>query len=157
MKKITLFTLLLTLIISCSKDKSESISRVKKEELNMATNDLSFDKLKNTRWIIGENGLNGETPDTIIFDKPNKLTYISTDTGKEILDYSIEKDTITYISYSSEANLETDDEINCEQKNKLLFLDTKLKYIYFEQKCSNTPNSEKINMEGQNAYFRKIK
>lgn len=154
MKKIFIVTSLFLVIGSCTKEKTSEQTERKEEKV---FNELSFEKLKDTKWIIGEVGMNGEMPDTIIFATPNKLAYISTDTGKAILDYSIEKDTITFTDCTFETDMDTEKEIKCNQVNKILFLNTKLKYIYYDQKCSNSTETKRVNLEKENLYFRRIK
>ena len=157
MKNIFTLALAAMLLTACNKEKEATPLKPVETKQETASNELSFEKLKGTKWIIGEVGLNGEMPDTMIFDKPDKLTYISTDTGKEILDYSIEKDTITFTDHTFETDMDTDEEIKCEQVNKMLFLDTKLKYIYYDQKCSNSTETKRVNIEKENLYLRRIK
>ena len=55
-----------------NKDKiDENVANIQKNHAN----DLSFDDFKNTKWIVGEEGLNGELPDTIIFVSSGRLDY----------------------------------------------------------------------------------
>lgn len=139
MKKI--FFILLGTIVAISCKKTDT--------------DLNFQQFKNTKWIVGEVGLNGEKPDTIIFDKPETLTYISTDTGKEICKYSFSKDTLIFTSYTYESSLDSDD-IKCEYVNRLLYRNNTYKYCYYDEKCTGDNRFKRIQMDAMSVVFRKI-
>jgi hypothetical protein len=158
--KLLIFSLL---IISCNSKEIKKVDSVdvlkptKNEIKPILKTELNFKDFKNTKWIVGEVGLNGEKPDTIMFDKPNILVYISNETGQEILEYSFSRDTLIYISNSTEFDIKSNNDIKCEIISKLIFQDDKFKYIYLDKKCSNEKTYERINMEENNIFFKKVK
>ncbi|MGG5488150.1 hypothetical protein [Gaetbulibacter sp. PBL-D1] len=159
--KIKIKTLLigfLTLLISCNKRvKKTEINKVETELDYLKRENLNYDQFKGTKWIIGEIGLNGEKPDTIIFDNPKTLTYISTDTGKESCNFSFENDTLVFKSYGTEYDLETDKEITSESINKFHYQNNTFKFIFCYQKKATEKEFRITNMEKYNLIFRQIK
>ena len=140
-------------MISCKKT-SEKIES-KKVNQNKEIGNLTYEQFKDTKWIIGEIGINGEKPDTIIFNNPKILTYISTDTGKENCKYSFVKDTLVYTSYSTEFDSESDKEITNESISKFHFQNNTFKFIL---SCEKKPTEKEFtctNMEKYNFVFRK--
>ena len=157
MKTKLLLTTILFSIISCKNQNSDSDKKnIKKEITENNTKTLSFKKFKNTKWIVGEIGLNGEKPDTIIFDKQKTLSYISTDTGKEVCKYKFSADTLIFISHTFEYDSDLDKEIINEDVSKLHFKNNSFKYIYVESKREGDLKSKRIEMEKLNVIFRKI-
>jgi hypothetical protein len=163
MKNIFSLFILFVSAIGCNNNKE-------KEKINAEYNEseqgkietgykenLRFEDFKNTKWIVGEVGLNGESPDTIIFDKPEQLIYISDDTGREVCKYYFSEDTLIYVSYLEEFDMKSDTEINCKSINKLFFRGDIFKYIYIERKCSNGTMTERINVERNNIFFKRVK
>ena len=117
---------------------------------------LTFQRFQNTKWIVGEVGVNGEQPDTIIFARPDSLTYISTDTGKELCRYSFEKDTLIYYSTSFRADINSLDDLTCESMNKLHYQNDMFKYIYFEEKCTGDKVAKTIRMDTLDVKFKRL-
>jgi hypothetical protein len=150
--------LLISILISTISCKNNDFERknFKKEIKVNSTNQLSFEKFENTKWIVGEIGLNGEKPDTIIFDKPKTLSYISTDTGKEVCNYTFSGDTLIFISHTTEYDSDLDKEVINEDVCKLQFKNNSFKYIYVESKREGDLKSKRIEMEKLNVIFRKI-
>ena len=148
----------LILLISCKKEieKTESKKVNTKLNQNKEIGNLTYNQFKNSKWIIGEIGLNGEKPDTIIFDNPKMLTYISTDTGKENCKYSFVKDTLIYTSYSTEFDSESEKEIISESISKFHFQNNMFKFIFCDQKKSTEKKFRRTNMEKYNLLLRKI-
>lgn len=139
-------------LISC-KETGKPSDNMKNNSNNTK---LTFEKLRNSKWIVGENGINGEKPDTLIIDNPKTLSYINTENGKEICEYSFSKDTLIFKSYSTEFDIETNGEIKIESINKLLYTDNSFKYIYCYQKKSNEKEFKKTDMEKFQLIFKKL-
>ena len=145
-------------LISCKKT-DESINT---KEANIQVNknkgieNLTYEKFKDSKWIIGEVGLNGEKTDTIIFNNPKTLTYISTDTGEEKCKFSFVKDTLIFTTYSTEFDTESDSEITCENISKFHFENNTFKYIFCYQKKATEKEFKCANMEKYNLTFIKI-
>ena len=158
--KLLMFNLL---IFSCNNKETKRVDSIdvldpKKNEIKpIIENELNFKNFKNTKWIVGDVGLNGEKPDTIVFSQPNKLIYIGEETGTENLEYSFSRDTLIYISNSTEFDMQSNEEIKCEIVNKLVFQDEKFKYIYLDKKCSNEKTYERQSLKKNNIFFKKIK
>ena len=155
--KIVIISILI-LVISCKKtsEKIESKKVNKVLNQNKEIENLTYDQFKDTKWIIGEIGLNCEKPDTIIFNNPKTLTYISTDTGIENCKYSLVKDTLIYTSYSTEFDIESDSEITSESISKFHFQNNTFKFIL---SCAKKPTEKEFTctkMEKYNLVFRKI-
>lgn len=148
--KFLIFSILISLN-SCKKTNRE----IEKTE-NKLNKNLTYKEFKNTKWIIGEAGINGEEPDTIIFSSPKTLTYISTDTGNENCKYSFVKDTLVYTSYSAEFDTESEKEITSESINKFHFNNNTFKFILCYQKKSTEKKYRLTNMEIYNLFLRKI-
>ncbi len=146
------------ILISCKKTDENFNTKEANVEVNKnkGIENLTFKKFKDSKWIIGEVGLNGEKPDTIIFNNPKTLTYISTDTGEEKCKYSFVKDTLVFTSYSTEFDTESDSEISCESINKFHFENNTFKYIFCYQKKETEKEFKCTNMGKYNLVFRKI-
>ncbi|MFL9836773.1 hypothetical protein ABS768_04635 [Flavobacterium sp. ST-75] len=160
MIKKALFGIIMATFFSCQ-NKEKVINKDKIDEnvaniQNNHTNDLRFDDFKNTKWIVGEEGLNGELPDTIIFVSSGRLDYISTDTGKESCIYRFVKDSLVYISHVSEFNTESDSDMECEIRCCLLFDGNQFKYIYEDKKCPVDSIYNRTVLEEYNIAFRKV-
>jgi len=146
------------LLISCKESNKKSESEKINAEISNKTEvgNLTYEQFKGSKWIIGDVGVNGEKPDTIIFNNPKTLTYISTDTGKENCKYSFVKDTLVYTSYSTEFDIESDNEITCESISKFHYQNNTFKYIFCYQKKSTEKEFRCTNMEKYNSVFQKI-
>lgn len=155
--KISIFCIL-SLLISCKESTEKSVTGKTNTEISRKKEieNLTYEQFKNSKWIIGEVGVNGEKPDTIIFDNPKTLIYISTDTGKENCKYSFVKDTLVYTSYSTEFDIKSDREITCESISKFHFQNNTFKYVFCLQKKSTEKEFRCTNMEKYNSVFRKI-
>ena len=157
-KRKPLWIVFLILLISCNKRiKETEINKVETELDYLKKENLNYDQFKGTKWIIGEIGLNGEKPDTIIFNNHKTLLYISTDTGKESCNFSFVNDTLVFTSYGTEYDLETDKEITSESINKFHYQNNTFKLIYCYQKKATEKEFRMTNMEKYNLIFRKIK
>lgn len=158
MKIRTLIFGIFVLLTSCK--KTNNIIENKTVNLDINRNEgaekLNYEEFKNSKWIIGEVGLNGEKPDTIIFINPKNLTYISTDTGEEKCKYSFVKDTLIFTLYFIEFDTESDSEITFESINKLLYQNNSFKYIYSLYKKSSEKVFKRNDLEKHNLVFRKI-
>lgn len=155
--KNTIFCIFI-LLISCketskngSEEKIDFHLNNKKEIKN-----LTYKQFKGTKWVIGEVGVNGEKPDTLVFSNPKTLTYISTDNGEEICKYSFLKDTLVYTSYSTEFDVQIGEEITCEIISKLHFQNDTFKYINCYLKKSTEKEFRCANLEKDNLLLRKI-
>lgn len=160
MKKKAL-TLLVFILIACNNIDLKTTNYTKKEipvkEDNSSDSEkinLKFEDFKNSKWIIGEKGLNGELPDTIFFNSPNQLTYISTETGKEFCEFYFNKDTLIFTDHTNKYI--EDEEIICESINYLLYHGDKFIYKYYKEKCDNTEKYNFIDMSQYNLFFKKI-
>jgi len=145
-------------LISCKKidenfnTKEANVEVSKKKGIE----NLTYEKFKDSKWIIGEVGLNGEKPDTIIFNNPKTISYISTETGEEKCKFSFVKDTLIFTSYSAEFDIKSDSEITCESISKFHFENNTFKYIFCYQKKATEKEFKCTNMEKYNSVLRKI-
>jgi hypothetical protein len=146
------------LFVSCKKTNIKTEINKENTEFNQnkETGNLNYEQFKKSKWIIGEIGINGEKPDTIIFNNPKILTYVSSDAGKENCKYSFVKDTLVFTSFSYEFDMETDKEIIVESVNKFHFHNNTFKYIFCYQRKSKEKEYRVTNMEKYNLLFRKI-
>lgn len=147
------------ILISCKKadGKTEPEKVNIEENENKGTKYLTYEQFKNSKWTIGEVGLNGEKPDTIIFNNIKTLSYISKDTGEEKCKYSFVKDTLIFTSHFTEFDTESNSEITSEIVFKLHYQNNSFKYIYSLQKKSNEKLFKFSDLEKYNIVFRKIK
>lgn len=152
MIKKVLLGIIMATFFSCQNKENENSENIQNDQ----TSDLSFDDFRNTKWIVGEEGLNGELPDTIIFVSSGKLDYISTDTGKESCNYLFVKDSLVYISHVSEFNMESDSDMECEIRCCLLFDGNQFKYIYEDKKCPVDSIYNRKALKEYNIAFRKV-
>ena len=157
-----LFFILPALFISCNntdtkKARTLTVDNVTNSEYNdLEFNELNFEDFKNSKWIIGESGVNGEKPDTIIFVEPTKLVYVSTDTRRSTRDYSFSKDTLLYTYSEIEFDLDLDKEVSFEVTDKLLYKDNRFFYIISRKKNCVTNSSKTDNLAHLNLFFRKV-
>jgi hypothetical protein len=162
MVKRILTVFLITLVFACSsQDKAKTSSQSQSELGNTVKNTtstslLSFLNLRGSKWIIGEVGLNGEKPDTMIFATADTLFYISTDTGKELCPYILDKDTLIFYNHSIEADLYSSDDLNCKSTNKLHYKNNSLKYIYSDKKCTGDQVAKRILMDSLDLRFKRL-
>lgn len=162
MKIKLLFFILPALFISCNntdikKARTLTVDNVTNSKYNdLGFNELNFEDFKNSKWIIGESGVNGEKPDTIIFVEPTKLVYVSTDTGRSTRNYSFSKDTLIYTYSEIEFDLDLDKEVTFEVTDKLLYKDNRFFYITSRKKNSVTSSSKTDNLAHLNLFFRKV-
>lgn len=153
---------LITTLLACGSQtdtKTLTLSETHNAPIETSKSDtavLTFQKFQNTKWIVGEVGVNGEQPDTIIFARPDTLTYISTDTGKELCRYSFNNDTLIYYSTSLRADINSLDDLACESMNKLHYQNDTFKYIYFEEKCIGDKVAQRIRMDTLDVMFRRL-
>lgn len=122
---------------------------------SQSKNQLSIGMLMKSKWIIGEVGLNGEQPDTIIFNKSDSLIYVSTVTGREECCYLINNDTLIFVDHRSSYDYGTKSDINEKYTNKLKLINGKLHYI---ESIVEVNNTRKVNdLRNDNLYFTKLK
>jgi hypothetical protein len=161
LKKILILSLVATIFACGSQTDTQTLTLSGTDNTPIETpkNDtavLTFHKFQDTKWIVGEVGVNGERPDTIIFTKPDTLTYVSTDTGKELCHYSFDKDTLIYYSTSARADMNSLDDLTCETMNKLHYQNETFRYIYFEEKCTGDKVAKRIRMDTLDVKFRRL-
>jgi len=162
LNKILMFALVIMLCGCQNEDHTKTStfnhkdSKIAVETAKTDTSLLIFQKFKNSKWIVGEVGVNGEQPDTIIFSKPDTLIYISTDTGKELCYYSFNKDTLTYHNHFSQTDVNSLEEVNCENVNKLHYEKGTFRYIYFDTKCTGEKLGHRVKMDTLDVRFRRI-
>lgn len=162
LKEIFTVSLVTTLFACGNKDNTQTSAQSKivtQRRVDTTKADkllLTFDKFKNSKWIAGEVGVNGEQPDTIIFSKPDYLTYISSDTGKELCRYSFDKDTLVFYDQSFESDMNSLDDLTCENENKLHFENGTFKYMYFDKKCTGDKVAKRIGMETLDVRFKRL-
>lgn len=156
LKKSYVFLFVLTLLFSSSCTKKESNvdnNSVHTNDTIKSTTKPTVDLIQ-TKWIIGEEGLNGEKPDTLHFISKTKLRYVSTDTGLEILDYVFKNDTLKYSYTSSEYNLDLDKDIDVKTNCKLVLKNNKFYIFYVKTKINNRDTIYDLS---KTHYFTKIK
>lgn len=161
LKKILTISLVTTLFACSSQTDTQTLAlsddpKAPVIQLQGDTTALTYSKLQNSKWIVGEVGVNGEQPDTIIFAKPDTLTYISTDTGKELCRYTFSKDTLTFYSHSVEADMNSLDDISCESENKLHYENGTFKYVYFDKKCTGDQVPKRVRMDTLDVRFKRF-
>lgn len=158
MEKVILFVIFIFLF-SCKKTNEKIEIEVPKKELKTNMEEygaLTYEQFKNSKWVTGEVGVNGEMPDTIIFYNEKNLVYIDSNTGKEECKYSFVKDTLVFTSISTEFDIDSDKEIINESISKFHFKNNRFKFIFCCQKKSTEKEFKCTNMEKYNLTFRKI-
>lgn len=90
--------------------------------------------------------MNGEQTDTITFAKPNTLTYISTDNGKELCRYTFNKNTLTIYSHSVDADMNSLDDLDYTTENRPHYENGTFKYVYSDKMCSGNHAAKRIRM-----------
>ena len=162
MLKRILTVFLVTTLFACTSQTDNQTSKSKTTQsanIELGNQDaavLAFSMFQNSKWIIGEVGINGEQPDTIIFERPDSLTYISTDTGKELLKYLFDKDTLVYYSTSVRADINSLDDLTCASMNKLHYQNETFQYILFEEKCTGDKVAKRVRMDTLDLTFRRL-
>jgi hypothetical protein len=111
--------------------------------------------LTNTKWIIGEVGVNGELPDTLFFYNTNKLLYISYEKGKEECQYHFSNDTLIFTDMSLEYDYKSDSDVTVINTNKLVLSLDKL--IYIENVKDLNGKKIIVDLKKKDLYFSKIK
>lgn len=145
--KLFVITTIILINVKCVKNKKDSsdVEFNKKDSFEIGLNKKDTIKTQqnyenniiNEKWIIGDIGINGEKPDTIHFISKNKMRYVSTDTGEEILDYTFKNDTLSYVQYLNEYDMTTDKEIKTKFYNKLVLKNDKFYLFYLKTKINN--------------------
>lgn len=166
MKRNIGFFLVCLLLLSCNKkdEKSQKNKQIDSFESALKHNNSSqtgaksevpnTNKVINSKWIIGEVGLNGEQPDTIIFNKHDSLLYISTDTGGEECPYFIHNDTLVFVDNSFSYDYQRKTDINERRVNKLILSGDKLCYIETIVEVANSKKT--INLKSEHLCFRRL-
>lgn len=136
--------------LSTGKDSSTAVNAVKTDSFL-----VTFDGIKNSKWIIGEEGT-GEETDTIIFAKQDTLTYITAGDHKEFYHYKLEKDTLIFFSETEEADTKSSKELNCSTITKLHYQSGYFKYVYFDKKCTGDKDSKRTIVDTLNIKLRRL-
>lgn len=163
MKKALNVLMLLVFSVGCKENyekERNNVTHIESTHSKIETTQkekLQFEAFKNSIWVIGDVGLNGEHPDTIIFDKPDTLTYISDDYGKTNCEYFFSKGMLVYMSYSEEYDMKLNSEVSCKFINTLSFEKDAFRYVQIERKCSSDTSFEKVSLGGSNIVFRRAR
>jgi len=150
-----------TMLCACG-NNTESLSSGKKDSsanvgaANTESALLTFQDLKNSKWIIGEAGVSGEETDTIIFAKPDTLTYISAGNNKEFYHYTFNKDTLIFFSQTVETDVKSSKDLNCSTVSRLHYENGYFKYIYFDKKCTGDKDSKRTIIDTLDIKLRRL-
>lgn len=150
---IYLFLVLLIYFTSCTNEQSKT------QKLSTTIEIALSQKFTKSVWVDQSIGENGEIPDTIIIESNKSLTYIGHEpNGKELCPYSINKDTLTFISHGTINDpKDFDNEIICEYSIKTLIKGDFLTYISVDMVNQLDKSSKHFDYRDYNLKFRRIK
>lgn len=162
MKRITYLLLTLLFLFSCRTDSKKSIKiRALKQTSKQRSieNKLNFELFKESIWVDGVIGENGEKPDTLIFIKKDSLLLIGTEPEtREMCPYYFKSDTLIFTDHGTiNDKLDPSIEKTCAYLCKLQFKGNKFKYVSMDRKIITEKTWEHFDYRNNNLAFRRIK
>lgn len=162
MKRTIYLLLILIFSFSCRTDSKKS-TKIRIEDNSSkpsnVENKLNFERFKESTWVDGEIGENGEKPDTLIFITKDSLLFIGNEPiTREMCPYHFKSDTLIFTDHGT-VNDKVDPftEKTCAYLCKLQFKDKVFKYVSIDRRIITEKTWEHFDYRNNNLAFRRIK